>query len=163
MSPRPGEVIFPFGDLISRLTLGVTPGRSWIGAMSEPGTPRRLTLEALRDLMAELASPDPLFTLRVHDHRSELIFYFIRGGVRITASGERTLSDVPSALLATGKIDVEELHEILEGVRVHRANLKELLIQKKIVNRDEFNALCTSLVRDELMQLVRLDVNRAMM
>jgi tetratricopeptide (TPR) repeat protein len=108
----------------------------------------------LRRVLARLAEPSPVFTLHVSDGLSERVIYFVGGGVRLLSVGDRSGLDLASHLLAGGVLDVDSLHSALETARTTSRHLREVLIEKQVLSREEYGKIAAKLVRDEMLDLV---------
>lgn len=115
---------------------------------------RRFTLKVLQQVMSRLLEPNAVLTLHVTDGFSERIVYFSGGGIRLLSVGERRGSDLQSYLLERGVLDVESLHEVLEKVRDKQESLREVLLTRGILGRDEYDQIVDRLLRDEILDLV---------
>ncbi len=104
--------------------------------------------------MDEVAHLQVATTFHITDGSSERIFYFVRGGVRLLSSGPHGGPGLPGHLLETGCVEVDVLHTALEESRSRRKDLRQVLIDNKVLTKTECNEIISRLIRDELFELV---------
>ena len=123
----------------------------------EQGGVQRFTDGVLRDFMTLLADPQIVCTIHIGDGANERVIYFVQGGVRLLSVGDRKGPDIADVLLETKRVDVDQLHQILEKVRCGHGNLKQSLNDKGILPRDEYDKINRKLIYDEIFDLVFWD------
>ncbi len=117
----------------------------------------RFSPKILRDVLQRLADQAAIFTLYVNDGPCERIIYFVGGGIRLLSTGDRGNAGIADYLLEKGFLPVEAVHEVLEAVRRTGRSIREVLLEKKLLTRDDVVALTNKLIRDEIMDLVFWD------
>lgn len=114
----------------------------------------RFSTKVLRQLMEHVASQRDVFTLLVSDAPNEKVVYFANGGFRLLSSGDRAVGSVENFLLRNGRLEVSDLHEVLEACRRKGRSFKEILVEQKLLSAEEYRAVVDKLVEDELYDLV---------
>ncbi len=116
---------------------------------SQPFSP-----DALQAFLNDAARVETAKTLHVTDGSSERLFYCVKGGVRALSVGPRCGAGLMGTLVESQEIPIDLLHEILEEQRTLRSSLRDVLITKEVLTREEYDDLTARLVCDDLCELV---------
>ncbi len=114
----------------------------------------RFTLDRLRAVLSSLNRLKTSLTFHVTDGKSERVFYFVNGGIRVLSTGPHKGPGLCEILLASGATDVDSLHSAIEDAKTEREDLRRILARKKLVDKDTCEKIVQSIVRDSLYEMV---------